>query len=337
MSYTGDKTETRELIRQLGSEVAAAEIAGIQGLESLFASDAFHDAVLLLNECRGRILIFGLGKSGLAGQRIAASLRSTGSPSIYIHPVEALHGDLGIVGASDIAILLSKSGENPEVSGLIPTFRRIGVSIIGITAVANSELARSVDIVLGLGSVKEIAPLQEVPTVSTTLFQVIGDAITIILCRLKGFTSEDFAFLHPGGILGRQVSMRVSDVMHQGADLPVISEETLLTDALVEIMSKRMGMSTVVNSDGKLTGVLADGDFKRILHERGGSIADLTVRDVMSTTPKLIDSDALLVTALKIMETNRPGAITFLVVADKENRPMGVIHIHDCLKVTPSA
>jgi len=336
MSNAPMNLQTAEAISKMGKEVAEAEIAGIRGLETLFESKSFFEAVRLLSDCRGRILIFGLGKSGLAGQRIAASLRSTGSPSIYIHPVEALHGDLGIVCESDVAILLSKSGENPEVSSLIPTFRRIGVAIIGMTTAANSELGRSVDLLLDLGPVKEIAPMQEVPTVSTTLFQVIGDALTIILCRLKGFSSEDFAFLHPGGVLGRQVSLRVVDVMRQGSDLPIIKESMLLTDSLVEIISKRVGMSTVVNEDGVMTGVLADGDFKRILHQRGTSIDHLTAKEVMSTQPKLIDKEALLVTALKIMETNEGGAITFLVVVDDMHRPIGVVHIHDCLKVTPA-
>lgn len=322
-----------ESIQRIAQEVARAEIRGIESLQPLFASGAFRDAVLALNGCRGRILIFGLGKSGLAGQRIAASLRSTGSPSIYIHPVEAVHGDLGIVDPDDIALLISKSGENPEVSALIPTFRRLGVTIIGLTASPRSKLAHSVDILLSLGPVEEVPPLGEVPTVSTTLFQVVGDALTILLCRLKGFTAEQFAFLHPGGILGSQVTDRVRDVMHRGADLPRVTEDTLLADALVEIMEKRVGMSTVVDRRGLLVGVLADGDFKRILHRTGGSIADLTAGEVMNKEPRLIERDALLVTALHRMETNEPGAITSLVVVDSQGRPEGVVHIHDCLAV----
>jgi len=319
-------------IRSMAREVAAAEIRGIEGLDALFEDEAFPRAVDLLAGCRGRILIFGLGKSGLAGQRIAASLRSTGSPSIFIHPVEALHGDLGIVDPDDVAMLISKSGENPEVSALIPTFRRFGVSIIGLTAGVDSELARSVDVPLVLGRVEEVQPISEVPTVSTTLFQVVGDALTVILCRLKGFTSEDFAFLHPGGILGRQVTLRVEDVMHSGDGLPRVTEETPLSGVLVEIMEKRLGMTTVVAANGRLVGVLADGDLKRILHRTAGSIEDLTAGEVMSPEPKTIARDALVVAALKQMETNRPGAITFLVVVDADGCPEGVVHIHDCLR-----
>lgn len=321
-----------EVIQRLALDVAAAEVRGIQGLTRMFGSDAFRAAIAMLLGCRGRVLICGLGKAGLAGQRIAASLRSTGTPSIFVHPVEALHGDLGIVDPQDVALLISKSGENPEVSALVPTFRRVGVAIIALTARGDSELARSADIVLDIGPVQEIAPLDEVPTVSTTLFQVTGDALTIILCRLKGFTSQDFAFLHPGGILGRRVSQRVADVMHAGADLPRVGEETPLTQVLVEIMEKRLGMTTVVDAAGRLRGVIADGDLKRILHRTGGSLAGLNAGDVMTREPRAIEAGALLVTALKLMETNQPGAITFLVVVDEAGRPAGVVHIHDCLR-----
>ncbi len=331
----GGPAADRETIRRLALDVVAAEARGIQGLATLFGSEAFRAAVELLQACRGRILICGLGKSGLAGQRIAASLRSTGSPSIFVHPVEALHGDLGVVDPQDVALLISKSGQNREVSALVPTFRRLGVAIIALTAHGDSDLARAADVVLDIGPVEEVAPLDEVPTVSTTLFEVTGDALMVILCRLKGFSSADFAFLHPGGILGRQVSQRVLDVMHAGPDLPRVSEETPLTQALVEIMDKRLGMTTVVDASGRLRGVIADGDLKRILHRTGGSLAGLRAGDVMTREPRTIAAEALLVTALKQMETNQPGAITFLVVVDAEGRPAGVIHIHDCLR--PSA
>ncbi len=321
------------IVQETARAVIGAEMRGIASLEPLLCSEAFRRAAGVLYACRGRILIFGLGKSGLAGQRIAASLRSTGSPSLYVHPVEALHGDLGIVAPEDVALLISKSGENSEVSALIPTFRRMGVTIIGLTTAPESELARSVDLVLSLGPVEEIPPLTEVPTVSTTLFQVVGDALTVLLCRLKGFTSDDFAFLHPGGILGRQVTYRVADVMHSGASVPIVSRETQLADALGEIMAKRLGMTTVVDAQGVLVGVLTDGDFKRILHRTGGSIQNMTAGEAMNPSPRTIDPDALLVTALHQMEANQPGAITSLVIVDEAGRPAGVVHIHDCLKV----
>lgn len=320
-------------VRSLALEVASAEASGIAGLAPLFNGEPFRAAVELLLGCRGRILVCGLGKSGLAGQRIAASLRSTGSPSIFIHPVEALHGDLGIVSPQDVALLISKSGENPEVLALIPTFQRLGVAIVALTARSDSDLARLADLVLDIGPVAEIPPLDEVPTVSTTLFQVIGDALTVILCRLKGFTSEDFAFLHPGGVLGHRVGQRVADVMHAGRDLPRVSSETPLTEALVEIMDKRLGMTTVVDSEGRLCGVIADGDLKRILCRTGGSLAGLRAGEVMTREPRTIEAGALLVSALKRMETNEPAAITFLVVMDERGGPAGVVHIHDCLRL----
>jgi arabinose-5-phosphate isomerase len=319
-------------IHRMAEEVLQAELRGVEGLRALFAGPAFVRAVDLLYRCRGRILVSGLGKSGLAGARIAASLRSTGSPAIFIHPVEALHGDLGIVATDDVAILISKSGENREVCALIPTFRRLGVPVIGITSARDSEVGRSVDVLLDLGAIAEVSPPGEVPTVSTTLVQVIGDALTVILYRLKGFTPEAFAFLHPGGILGRTVALRVADVMHRGDGLPVAGESTPLVDAVVTIMEKRLGMTTVVDGTGRLTGVLTDGDFKRILHQHGGSIQALRVGEVMTRGPRTIDADALLVTALKVMETNPPGAITSLIVVDAAGRPEGVVHIHDCLR-----
>jgi arabinose-5-phosphate isomerase len=322
----------RAAIRAVALEVLEAEARGLQGLRPLFESEPFAAAVDLLFACRGRILVAGLGKSGLAGRRIASSLRSTGSPAVFLHPVEALHGDLGIVDANDVALLISKSGENRELAALIPTFRRLGVPVIGVSAAPGSEVGRAVDLLLDLGPVAEVSPPGEVPTVSTTLVQVIGDALTVILYRLKGFTPEAFAFLHPGGILGRKVALRVSDVMHRDAALPVVGESTRVVDAVVTIMEKRLGMTTVVDGDGRLSGVLTDGDFKRILHRHGGSIQDLLVGEVMTGGPRTIEADALLVTALRVMETNPSGAITSLVVVDGTGRPEGVVHIHDCLR-----
>jgi arabinose-5-phosphate isomerase len=319
-------------IRRMAGEVLDAEVRGIRGLRPLVESEPFAAAVDLLVRCRGRILVAGLGKSGLAGRRIASSLRSTGSPAVFLHPVEALHGDLGIVDANDVALLISKSGENREVCALLPIFRRLGVPVIGITAARDSEVGRSVDVLLDLGPVEEVTPPAEVPTVSTTLVQVIGDALTVILYRLKGFTPEAFAFLHPGGILGRKMTLRVSDVMHRGEALPRVRESTRVVDAVVTIMEKRLGMTTVVDGAGRLCGILTDGDFKRILHRHGGNVADLLVGEVMNRAPRTIDADALLVTALGAMETNTPGAITSLVVVDREGRPEGVVHIHDCLR-----
>lgn len=323
----------RETVRAVALGVLAEEVRGVRALEGLLSSEAFFQAVQLLYGCRGRILIAGLGKSGLAGQRIAASLRSTGSPSIFVHPVEALHGDLGIVDPGDVALLISKSGENRETCALIPTFRRLGVPVIGVTAAAGSDLARAVDLLLLLEDADGGTPLPAVPTVSTTLVQVLGDAFTVVLCRLKGFTAEDFAFLHPGGVLGRKVSLRVGDVMHRGGEVPRVGPDTPLLDALVEIAEKRLGMTTVVGGDGLLAGILTDGDVKRILLRHGGSVQHLRVGEVMTRAPRTITREPLLVSALKIMETNHPGAITSLVVVDEAGRPEGVIHIHDILRV----
>lgn len=321
-------------IGEWSREVIAAQTRGIAGLAPLFAGPQFQRAVALCSRCQGRVLISGLGKSGLAGQRMAASLRSTGTAALFIHPVEAAHGDLGLVESGDVALLISKSGENQEVFGLIPTFRRIGIPIIGLTAARDSEIGRSADVLLDIGRVTEIAPLPEVPIVSTMLFQTVGDVLTVVLFRLRGFTAEDFAFLHPGGILGRRVTLRVGDAMHTGAELPLVTEEMLLADALVEMMEKRLGMTCVVGTDGGLRGVLTDGDFKRILHRTGGSIQNLKVGEVMTPGAKTIAAAELLVTALARMENNQPSAITSLVVVDEDGCPVGVLHIHDCLRMS---
>ncbi len=320
-------------VRRIALEVLAGELQGLDSLRPLLAGEAFFRAVELLLQCRGRIVLSGVGKSGLAAQRIAASLRSTGTPAIFIHPVEAVHGDLGIVEPGDVAVLISKSGASGELCALQPTLRQLGVPVIAVTAGRGSELARAAEVVLLLEDVREVPLPPEIPTVSTTVVQVIGDALTVILYQLKGLTAEEFAFFHPGGVLGRRATLRVDDVMHRGADLPCVREGVPLVEAIVEIMQKRLGMTTVVNADGRLTGVLTDGDFKRILHQHGGSIQSLRTVDVMSPHPRTIERDARLMTALQVMETNQPGAITSLIVVDAAGRPEGVVHIHDCLRM----
>ncbi len=322
----------RGRVAETAREVLAAEVKGIRALEPLLTGQTFHEAVSRILECRGRVLVAGLGKSGLAGTRIAASLRSAGCPAVFLHPVEALHGDLGIVDAADIALLISKSGENHEITALARILRHRGVAMIGITAGRDSTLARGVDIALVFENAEDAGPLPEIPTVSTTVVQVIGDALVVALCREKGLTAEDFAFLHPGGMLGRKVGLRVKDVMHSGDELPCVPADCRLVDALVEIMNKRLGMTTVVDARGCLAGVLTDGDFKRILLAHGANVQDLRVSQVMSADPRTIDREELLATALKAMETNLPGAITSLVIVDEARRPEGVIHIHDILR-----
>ncbi len=316
-------------VSEWGREVLEAEGRAILNLKEHIGKD-FERAVQLLLEVQGQVLTSGVGKSGLVAKKIAATLTSTGTPASFVHPVDAIHGDLGIVTEKDAAILLSKSGETPELLGLLPAFRRRGVSILTITCQPESALARGADCVLDLGRLREACPEDLVPTTTTTAALALGDALAIVLLRMKGFSREDFAFLHPGGVLGRTAMLRVSEVMHHGDALPKVAEDATLHEALLEILNKRLGMTTVVDGRGKLRGVLTDGDLKRILL-KGAADLGRPVSEVMSTAPRTIEEDALIAQAVRRMEENEGGAITSLVVVDERGAPRGVIHLHDCL------
>jgi arabinose-5-phosphate isomerase len=316
-------------VAEWGREVLEAEGAAILDLKERIGKD-FERAVQLLLEVQGQVLTSGVGKSGLVAKKIAATLTSTGTPANFVHPVDAIHGDLGIVSERDGAILLSKSGETPELLGLLPAFRRRGVSIITITCHPDSSLGRGSDCVLDLGRLREACPEDLVPTTTTTAALALGDALAIVLLRMKGFTREDFAFLHPGGVLGRIAMLRVSELMHHGPALPSVGEDATLHEALLEILNKRLGMTTVVDRKGTLRGVLTDGDLKRILLQGAADLGQ-PVSKVMSRAPRVIEEDALIAQAVRRMEENEGGAITSLVVVDERGAPRGVIHLHDCL------
>ncbi len=316
-------------VPEWGREVLEAEGRAILALKERIGKD-FERAVQMLLEVRGQVLTSGVGKSGLVAKKIAATLTSTGTPASFVHPVDAIHGDLGIVTERDAAVLLSKSGETPELLGLLPAFRRRGVPILTITCQPESALARGSDCVLDLGRLREACPEDLVPTTSTTAALALGDALAIVLLRVKGFSREDFVFLHPGGVLGRTAMLRVSELMHRGDALPRVEEEATLHEALLEILKKRLGMTTVVDVRGTLRGVLTDGDLKRILL-KGTADLGRPVSQVMSTTPRTIEEDALVARAVRRMEENEGGAITSLVVVDEQGAPRGVIHLHDCL------
>jgi arabinose-5-phosphate isomerase len=276
------------------------------------------------------VVTSGVGKSGLVAKKIAATLTSTGTPATFVHPVDAVHGDLGIVSGKDAAILLSKSGETQELIALLPAFRRRGVPTIAMTSNPASALARNADHVIDLGWPREACPEDMVPTSTTTAALAMGDALAIVLLKLRGFTREDFVFLHPGGVLGRTALQHVEDLMHRGDALPCVSEGATVHEALLEILHKRLGMTTVVDAAGRLTGVLTDGDLKRILL-RGAFDMGQPVSGVMSTTPCVIEAGALIAQAVRSMEEHEGGAITSLVVTGDGDRPVGVIHLHDCL------
>lgn len=316
-------------------EALHTEIEALGSLRGLTRAPHFRKAVSLLFGCRGRIVVVGLGKSGLVAQRISASFRSTGTPSVYLHPVEAVHGDLGLVERGDVGLFFSKSGESAELLRLLPLFKRLEVPYVAVVCQGGSALERWSEVSLCLAPVVEAGPLKVVPTTSLTISQVVGNLLVIALYALRGTTEEDLAFLHPGGIIGRQTLHRVADLMHRGDGLPRVREDTPLREALVEMIEKKLGMTTVVDGAGRLTGVLTDGDLKRILH-RHGQVDGLATGDVMTRRPRTIEPDAFVARAVERMENNPGGSITSLVVVGPDGVPEGVLHLHDCLRAGPS-
>ncbi len=286
----------------------------------------FVEAVRLIYECKGKVILTGIGKSGHVANKIASTLASTGTPSFYLHPAEALHGDLGMIDAKDVVIAISFSGETSEVLSLIPYIKFLGVKLIGITGNRNSTLARKSDVVLHLNIEKEACPLNLAPTSSTTATLVLGDAIAIALLELRGFTKEKFARLHPGGTLGRKLKL-VREYMHTGDEVPKVKLGTTMRQAIIEITTKGFGATTVVDENGKLVGIITDGDLRRYI-EKGKDLNNGRVEDAMTKNPKIIKPDNLLGEALNLMEKHK---ITVLPVVDEENRPIGIIHLHDIL------
>ncbi len=296
--------------------------------------DGFARAVSLLAARRGKIVVSGIGKSGLVGRKVAATLTSTGAPAFFLHPVEALHGDAGLVEAGDAAIVLSKSGAGDELAGLLPLFARLAVPIVALTEHADSPLARAATVVVAFGPIDEAGTVPGAPTTSTLVSMALGDALAAALARERGFAAADFHFLHPGGVLGRRAAMRVDELMHRAPDLPVVWSGDSVHAALLAIMAGRLGLACVVDEAGGLCGILTDGDLKRILLARGGeNVLALPVAEVMNRHPRTIAGDALVAAAVRAMEENEPGPITALVVVDAEGRPSGVLHLHDCIRL----
>ncbi len=287
----------------------------------------FEKAVELLFNCRGRVIISGIGKSGQVARKMAATLSSTGTPAFYIHPTEGVHGDIGMVLTGDVAIVISKSGDTDEVNKLLPIFKRLGVPIIAITGGNDSELAKESDLILDSSVECEACPLDLVPTSSSTAALVMGDALAVVLLELRGFTADDFSFIHPGGALGRKL-IKVSDLMHSGAELPIVRRSASFREMLVEMTSKRFGLTLVVDDMGKLAGIFTDGDLRRAVETNQDPLS-LSAGQVATTNPKRITGSELAATALAIMEDHN---ITSLVITDNDARPVGLIHLHDLLK-----
>ena len=291
----------------------------------------FAAAVKLILECEGRTVITGMGKSGLIGRKMAATLASTGTPSFYLHPAEGIHGDLGMVTAADVVIALSNSGETGEVLNILPSLRRIGAKIIAMVGNANSTLGKNADVILDVGVSKEACPLGLAPTSSTTAALAYGDALALALLKKHNFTASQFAIFHPGGSLGRKLLLTVGNIMHKGDENPTVLADTTVQDALFVITDKGLGAVSVVDEKGIMQGVLTDGDIRRGL-SKGVDFLQRPVRELMTANPKTITQDKLAAQALHLMESNKPKPITVLPVLDENRKVIGLLHMTDLVR-----
>jgi arabinose-5-phosphate isomerase len=290
--------------------------------------DSFARACELLLACRGRVVVTGMGKSGHIGTKIAATLASTGTPAMFVHPGEASHGDMGMITAQDAVIALSNSGSTAEVVTLLPLLKRLDVPLISMTGSRDSVLARAADVDLDVGVDTEACPLGLAPTSSTTVALVMGDALAIALLEARGFTAEDFAFSHPGGALGRKLLLKVADVMREGEDVPKVAPAVPLMEALLVISRKGLGMTTVVDAEGRLLGVFTDGDLRRAI-DHGVDIHSAPIGDLMTRHCKTARAGMLAAEAMAIMDNFK---ISALAVVDDQHRPIGALHVHDLLR-----
>jgi arabinose-5-phosphate isomerase len=311
----------------VGRRVLDIEARAVQALIQRLDGD-FSDAVDLLYHCQGKVVVSGMGKSGLIGQKIAATMASTGTPSFFLHPAEGLHGDLGMLARSDVLIAISNSGETQEILQLLPFMERMGVPVVSIVGRIGSTLAKNSAVALDVSVAEEACPMGLAPTASTTATLAMGDALAVALLEKRGFKEQDFAQFHPGGTLGRRLLVKVRDVMHAGAELPQVQETVSISVALLEMSAKKLGMTTVVDRAGALVGVITDGDLRRFV-QQGGDFSKGTAGFLASRRPKMIGPDELAAKAVEMMERY---AITTLVVADNAKRIVGVVHLHDLLK-----
>jgi arabinose-5-phosphate isomerase len=316
----------RRDLRRVAERVLRMEADAILGLVAKL-DQRFEQAVELLYACPGRVIVTGIGKSGLIGRKIASTLASTGTPAYFLHAAEGVHGDLGMVARTDVVVALSNSGETDEMLAILPTLKRLGVPIVLLTGNPKSTLARQCEVVLDVSVAEEACPMNLAPTSSTTAALAAGDALAMAVLELRALRPEDYAAVHPAGTLGWRALFRVGDLMHTGEAMPMVAEEAPLQDAILEMTRKGLGMTTVVALDGRLVGVITDGDLRR-LHLRGGGLDARRAGEVATRSPKMIGADDLAAKALEAME----GRITSLVVVDEAQRPRGVIHLHDILR-----
>ena len=317
----------KDALKALGTRVIEIERAALDALHAR-VDDTFARACELFLGCRGRVVVTGMGKSGHIAGKIAATLASTGTPAFFVHPGEASHGDLGMITREDVVLAISSSGETHEVVTILPLIKRLGVPLVSMTGKPESTMARMADVHLDISVAQEACPLNLAPTASTTVTLVLGDALAVALLEARGFTQEDFARSHPGGALGRRLLLKVADLMHTGDDVPSVTADTPLAEALLEVTRKRMGMTVITGADEQVVGIFTDGDLRRVL-EAGTDIHAVPVDQVMTEGGRRIASSALAAEAVHRMEEH---AITSLLVEDEEGRICGVVHLHDLLR-----
>lgn len=311
-----------------GKNVIRIEAEAVANLAQSIDSE-FVKAIETISECQGRVVLSGMGKSGLIARKIVATLNSTGTAAIFLHPTDALHGDLGMVRKEDVVILISKSGNTPEILNLLPMLKRLKVKLITICGIKNSTLGTECDIYLNVAVKEEACPYDLAPTASTTATLAMGDALSVALLQKRNFTAEDFAFLHPGGSLGKRLSLKIKEIMIKGDKIPVINEKVSLKDVIVEITTKRLGVTCVVNDKGILSGIITDGDLRRLL-EKTLEIKNLKAADIMTKNPKVLKENYLASFALQQMENFK---ITSLIIIDDQKKPIGIIHLHDLINL----
>jgi arabinose-5-phosphate isomerase len=291
-------------------------------------NDSFYRAIMMLLKCQGTIVVTGVGKSGIVGRKLSATLNGVGIPSVFLHPSESLHGDLGMIKKEDVLIAISKSGQSDEFNVILPYVKRLGIPIIGITSNPESELSRNSDVVIFVKVDKEACPYNIVPTSSTTAMVALGDAIALVLAELKGIDLQKLASLHPGGTIGKKYWLKVEDMMLVGPQhVPVVDMDAPMKEVILEMTQKR-GITSVIDKDGKVVGVITDGDLRRLL-EKSHDIFQLSAKDVMNSDPKIITKDELAATAAMKMEQ---FGITALIVVDEKKKPIGIIHLHDLMR-----
>ncbi len=319
---------TEQNIFEIGKKVIRIEMHAIENLLNKINS-SFVEAVNLIYNSSGRIIVTGMGKSGIVARKIVATFNSTGTSAVYLHPTDALHGDLGIVRKGDVLIVISKSGVTEELLSLTAMVKRMDVPVIAILGNENSAMANLSDVVLDIKVKEEACPHGLAPTSSTTVSMVLGDALAVAVLEIRGFTAKDFASLHPAGSLGKKLLLRISEIMYKENDLPVVNQNTSIKDTILEMTTKRLGATCVVDDNNELTGIITDGDLRRQL-EKSLDIKTLQAKDIMTKNPKTINEKVLASFALQQMEKFN---ITSLIATDENNQPMGIVHLHDLVKL----